>query len=92
MRIVVLDGFTENPGDLSWGPFEKFGEVVVYDRTSYVESPLIAERLKGADIAVINKTPISKETIICQGKRNCRHERSDIRDADRGAVRGRPAP
>ena len=31
MRIVVLDGFTENPGDLSWGPFEKFGEVVVYD-------------------------------------------------------------
>ena len=63
MRIVVLDGFTENPGDLSWGPFEKFGEVVVYDRTSYVESPLIAERLKGADIAVINKTPISKETI-----------------------------
>ena len=63
MRIVVLDGFTENPGDLSWGPFEKFGEVVVYDRTSYVESPLIAERLKGADIAVINKTPISKETM-----------------------------
>ena len=63
MRIVVLDGFTENPGDLSWGPFEKFGEVVVYDRTSYVEAPLIAERLQGADIAVINKTPISKETI-----------------------------
>ena len=63
MRIVVLDGFTENPGDLSWRPFEKFGEVVVYDRTSYVEAPLIAERLQGADIAVINKTPISKETI-----------------------------
>ncbi len=63
MKIVVLDGYTENPGDLSWEAMEQFGEVVVYDRTSYVESPLIAERLKGAEVAVINKTPISKETM-----------------------------
>jgi len=63
MKIVVLDGYTENPGDLSWAAMEKFGEVVVYDRTSYVESPLIAERLQGAEVAVINKTPISKETM-----------------------------
>ena len=35
MKIVVLDGYTENPGDLSWGPLEALGELTVYDRTSY---------------------------------------------------------
>ena len=63
MKIVVLDGYTENPGDISWAPLEKLGEVTVYDRTSYVESPLIAERIGDAEVVVINKTPISKETI-----------------------------
>ena len=63
MKIVVLDGYTENPGDLSWAPLEEFGELTVYDRTSYAESPLIAERIGGADIAVVNKTPVSKETM-----------------------------
>lgn len=33
MKIVVLDGYTENPGDLSWDGFRQFGEVIVYDRT-----------------------------------------------------------
>lgn len=33
MKIVVLDGYTENPGDLSWGELEKLGELTVYDRT-----------------------------------------------------------
>ncbi len=63
MKIVVLDGYTENPGDISWAPLEALGEVTVYDRTSYVESPLIAERIGDAEIVVMNKTPISKETI-----------------------------
>ena len=63
MKIVVLDGYTENPGDLSWEGLEALGEVTVYDRTSYVESPLIAERIGDAEIVVMNKTPISKETI-----------------------------
>lgn len=63
MKIVVLDGFTENPGDLSWEGMEKFGELTVYDRTSYLDSPLIAERLGDAEVAVINKTPITKATI-----------------------------
>ena len=63
MKIVVLDGYTENPGDLSWEELEKFGELTVYDRTSYVDSPLIAERLGDAEVAVINKTPITKATI-----------------------------
>ncbi len=63
MKIVVLDGYTENPGDLSWEALEALGDVTVYDRTSYVDSPLIAERLGDAEIAVINKTPITKNTI-----------------------------
>ena len=60
MKIVVLDGYTENPGDLSWEPLEKLGELTVYDRTSYVESPLIAGRIGDAEAVVINKTPISR--------------------------------
>ena len=63
MKIVVLDGYTENPGDLSWEGLEKFGELKVYDRTSYVDAPIIAERIGDADIVVINKTPITKATI-----------------------------
>lgn len=63
MKIVILDGYTENPGDLSWEELEKLGEVTVYDRTSYADAPIIAERIGDAEIVVINKTPISKETI-----------------------------
>ena len=63
MKIVVLDGYTENPGDISWAPLEALGDVTVYDRTSYEESPLIAERIGDAEVIVINKTPISKATI-----------------------------
>lgn len=63
VKIVVLDGYTENPGDLSWEGLKELGDLTVYDRTSYVEAPVIAERIADADIAVINKTPISKQTI-----------------------------
>lgn len=63
MKLVVLDGYTENPGDLSWECLKEFGEVTVYDRTSYAESPLIAQVLENADIAITNKTPISRATM-----------------------------
>ncbi|MCR4628697.1 MAG: D-2-hydroxyacid dehydrogenase [Clostridium sp.] len=63
MKIVVLDGYTENPGDLSWEPMKELGELTIYDRTSVTESPLIAERIGDAEIIVTNKTPISRETI-----------------------------
>ena len=63
MKIVVLDGYTENPGDLSWAGLEALGEVTVYDRTSYVDAPIIAERIGDAEIVVMNKTPISRSTI-----------------------------
>ena len=63
MKIVVLDAYTENPGDLSWAELEKLGELTVYDRTSYVDAPIIAERIGDAEIVVMNKTPISRETM-----------------------------
>ena len=63
MKLVVLDGYTENPGDLSWDALKEFGDLTVYDRTSYAEPPLIAERIGDAEIVITNKTPISRETI-----------------------------
>ena len=60
MKIVVLDGYCENPGDLSWAPLERFGEVVVYDRTPDNKEAVI-ERLKDADILVGNKNTITGE-------------------------------
>ena len=62
MKIVVLDGYAENPGDISWAPLEALGAVTVYDRTALTESPLIAERIGDAEIAVTNKTPLTPET------------------------------
>lgn len=63
MKIVVLDGYTENPGDLSWAELEKLGELTVYDRTSYTEAPVIAQRIGDAEIVITNKTPVSKATL-----------------------------
>ena len=66
MKLVVLDGYTENPGDLSWGALRRFGELTVYERTSDDQSE-VAERIKGADIVVANKTPIRAEVINSTG-------------------------
>lgn len=63
MKIVVLDGYVENPNDISWQPLQELGELVIYDRTSFTDSPLIAERIADAEIIVINKTPITKQTL-----------------------------
>mgnify|MGYP001027885190 FL=1 len=63
MKIVVLDGYTENPGDLSWAPLEALGEVTVYDRTSLADEGETIARLSGAEIAVTNKTPITRRVI-----------------------------
>ena len=60
MKIVILDGYTENPGDLSWGEFEKLGELAVYDRTP---PDKIIERIGDAEAVITNKTPVSRETI-----------------------------
>jgi len=59
-RIVVLDGYRLNPGDLSWTALEKYGELRVYDRTQEHE---IVERAADADVIFTNKVPISKAVL-----------------------------
>ena len=63
MKIVVLDGYTENPGDLSWDALAALGELTVYDRTSVTEESVIVDRIGDAQIVLTNKTPISRSTI-----------------------------
>ena len=65
MKIVVLDGYTENPGDISWEPISSQGEFTVYDRTSYDPADVkqVIERAKDAEVVFTNKTPITKEVI-----------------------------
>ena len=65
MKIVMLDAYTTNPGDLSWDSFSKLGELTVYDRTPCDK---IIERAKDADIVITNKTPVTKEIIDCLPK------------------------
>lgn len=60
MKIVVLDGFTENPGDLSWEPLACQGELTVYDRTPPEQA---AERIGTAEIAFTNKTPLPEAVL-----------------------------
>ncbi|GAB3030881.1 D-2-hydroxyacid dehydrogenase [Spirosoma pulveris] len=60
MKIVVLDGYTLNPGDLSWEGIEKLADVTVYDRTP---ADQIVERAKEADIVFTNKTPLDEATL-----------------------------
>ncbi len=57
MKICVLDGFTTNPGDLSWNWLYELGDCTVYERTP---SNLIAERCEGCDIVITNKTPLRR--------------------------------
>ncbi|MGD1832784.1 MAG: D-2-hydroxyacid dehydrogenase [Sphaerochaetaceae bacterium] len=59
MNIVVLDGYTENPGDLSWEGFEKLGNLSVYDRTAASQ---ILERIGDAEVVITNKVPITEQT------------------------------
>ena len=62
MKIVILDGYTENPGDLSWDALAAFGELTVYDRTPY-EDEEIARRIGDAEIVFTNKCPIRRSVI-----------------------------
>jgi glycerate dehydrogenase len=60
MKIIITDGYTLNPGDLSWEPLDAFGEVLYYDRTSPEE---VRQRCSVGNIILTNKTPIDKATI-----------------------------
>jgi glycerate dehydrogenase len=60
MKIVVLDGHTLNPGDLSWDALHQLGDVIIYDRTPYDK---IVERSLGAEVLLTNKTPLDAATL-----------------------------
>jgi glycerate dehydrogenase len=60
MKIVVMDGYCLNPGDLSWDALRVFGEVVVHDRTPASE---VAARAQGAAMVLTNKTPLTRDTL-----------------------------
>lgn len=57
MKIVILDGYTENPGDLSWEGFAALGSLMVYDRTAVEDT---AARIGDADAVIVNKVPVSR--------------------------------
>ena len=60
MKIVILDGYTVNPGDLSWDGLKQFGELTVYDRTSKDQ---VLERIGDAEIVLENKINMSREVM-----------------------------
>ena len=60
MKIIVLDGYGLNPGDLNWEGFETLGELTVYDRTLPSE---LMERAAGAEVLITNKTLITAENM-----------------------------
>lgn len=60
MKIVVLDGYTLNPGDLTWDGLEALGEVTVYDRTP---ADQVVARIGDAEVVYTNKTPITRATL-----------------------------
>lgn len=59
MKIVVLDGYTENPGDLTWKSFSDLAELTVYDRTDCNNEEEIISRIGDAELVITNKTPLS---------------------------------
>lgn len=66
MKIVILDGYTLNPGDISWDELKNLGDLTVYDRTTYDNNheDLIVERVGSAQAIFTNKTPLSRAVLI----------------------------
>ncbi|MCM4170907.1 D-2-hydroxyacid dehydrogenase [Arenibacter sp. TNZ] len=62
MKIVILDGYTLNPGDLSWEKLKDFGALTVHDRTEYKDD-IIIEAIGDAEIVFTNKTPLPKKVL-----------------------------
>jgi glycerate dehydrogenase len=62
MKIVVLDGYTLNPGDLNWDGVKQFGELTVHDRTGFAPENVI-KTIGDADVIFTNKTPLPKAVL-----------------------------
>ncbi|MFM7249540.1 MAG: NAD(P)-dependent oxidoreductase [Planctomycetaceae bacterium] len=64
-RIVILDGHTANPGDLSWEPLGRLGELVIHERTAAAD---VAARTAGADVVITNKTVLGESFFAAPGR------------------------
>lgn len=62
MKIVVLDGYTENPGDLSWEGLERLGDLIVYDRIPY-DTNSVVSHIGDAEAIYVNKVPVTREVL-----------------------------
>ncbi|MDN6129884.1 MAG: D-2-hydroxyacid dehydrogenase [Tetragenococcus halophilus] len=63
MKIVILDGYSLNPGDIDWEPLKEIGECEIYDRTSFTDKKEILQRIGDARIVLTNKTPLDEEVL-----------------------------
>lgn len=63
MKIVILDTYSLNPGDLSWAGIERIGEVTMYDRSQIESTEEILNRIGDAEVVLTNKTPINREIL-----------------------------
>ena len=70
MNLVILDGYTENPGDLSWDILKSFGPLTVYDRTDPTDEAEIIRRIRDSEIVITNKALITRAVLdACPGIR-----------------------
>lgn len=78
MKIVILDGYCENPGDLSWDALRALGELTVYDpdRTTRIRHRS-RSCIGNAEIIVINKTPITRQVIDALSVAAVHHDHGD---------------
>ena len=63
MKIVILDGYIKNPGDLSWSRYEELGDLTIYDRTQAEDTKLIIERIGDAEAVLVSSVPLNREVI-----------------------------
>lgn len=90
MKIVVLDGFAANPGDLSWEPFQEFGELTLYDRT---EPSQVISRIGDADVVITNKVILSEEVFsACPSLRFVCESATGYNNVDVAAAKKRGIP
>jgi len=90
MKIVVLDGFAANPGDLSWEPFQEFGELILYDRT---EPSQVISRIGDADVVITNKVILSEEVFsACPSLRFVCESATGYNNVDVAAAKKRGIP
>ncbi len=93
MKLVILDGYTENPGDLSWDILKSFGPLTVYDRTDPADEAEIIRRIGDSEIVITNKTPITRSVLdVCPAVRYITVLATGYNIVDTGAAKEKGIP